>query len=128
MNGSEFRLYQTDDGQTQLQVRFGEETVWLSQRQMAELFDKDVRTINEHIKNVYEEAELGPEATIRNFRIVQQEGTRQIERDVAHYNLEVIISVGYRVKFYNVGVIISIGKLATSAAPTRRTVHAWRRA
>jgi len=74
------------------------ETVWLSQRQMAELFDKDVRTVNEHIQNIFEEAELQRDGTIRNFRIVQTEGKREVTREVEFYNLDVIISVGYRVK------------------------------
>lgn len=91
-------LFQTQDGKTRLEVQLEGETVWLSQKQMADLFQKDVRTINEHIRNVYEEGELAPEPTLRNFRIVQSEGKRQIERDVTHYNLDVIISVGYRVK------------------------------
>ncbi|MCP5499587.1 MAG: virulence RhuM family protein [Leptospiraceae bacterium] len=75
-----------------------EETVWLSQKQMAELYQKDVRTVNEHIQNIYSEEELLPEATIRNFRIVQQEGKRQVSRDIDHYNLDMILSVGYRIK------------------------------
>jgi hypothetical protein len=75
-----------------------DETVWLTQKLMAELFQKDVRTINEHIRNIYEEGELAPEATIRKFRIVQTEGSRQVSRKVDFYNLDVIISVGYRVK------------------------------
>jgi death-on-curing family protein len=79
-------------------VRLEEETVWLTQKQMALLFDKDVRTINEHIKNIYKERELDEISTIRKFRIVQKEGKRQVERDVDFYNLDVIISVGYRVK------------------------------
>lgn len=82
----------------QVQVRLEGETVWLTQAQMAELFGKDVRTVNEHIGNIYEEAELEPTATIRNFRIVRQEGKREVQREIAHYNLDVIISVGYRVK------------------------------
>ena len=94
----EVLLYQTDDGKTRLEVQLEGETVWLSQKQMADLFQKDVRTISEHILNVYEEGELTPEPTLRNFRRVQSEGKRQVERDVAHYNLDVIISVGYRVK------------------------------
>lgn len=98
MAESSVLLYQTDDGTTQLQVVFGEETVWLSQRQMAELFDKDVRTISEHIKNAFDEGEVDEDSTIRNLRIVQTEGAREVEREVAHYNLEVLISVGYRVK------------------------------
>jgi len=89
-------IFEADNGQ--LQVRLEGETVWLTQAQMAELFAKDVRTINEHIGNVYTEAELPREATIRKFRIVRQEGSRQVQRDLEHYNLDVIISVGYRVK------------------------------
>ena len=96
--GGEILLYQTEDGQTRLEPRMAGETVWLTQKQMAELFQKDVRTISEHIRNVYEEGELIPEPTLRNFRIVQSEGKRHVERDVAHYNLDVTISVGYRVK------------------------------
>ncbi len=98
MASSELLLYQTEDGQTRVQVRLEDETVWLSQKQLAELFQKDVRTVNEHIQNVYEEGELQPAATIRNFRIVQSEGNREVERDIAFYNLDVIISVGYRVR------------------------------
>jgi hypothetical protein len=72
--------------------------VWLTQLQMAELFQKDKRTISEHIVNIYQECELAQEATVRNFRTVQKEGNRQISRNVAYYNLDVVISVGYRVK------------------------------
>jgi len=96
----ELLLYQTEDGKTRVEVRLEEETVWLNQKTMAELFQKDVRTINEHIKNIYAEGELSPEATIRKFRIVQSEGAREVSRDVDFYNLDVIISVGYRVKSY----------------------------
>jgi len=95
---SDILIYQTEDGQTKVQVRLQDETVWLSQKLMADLFQKDVRTINEHIKNIYDEGELMQESTIRNFRIVQTEGNREITRNVDHYNLDVIISVGYRVK------------------------------
>jgi len=91
-------LYQTEDGKTKIDVRLQDETVWLSQKLMAELFQKDVRTINEHIVNIYEEGELLQESTIRKFRIVRNEGGRQVRRDIDHYNLDVIISVGYRVK------------------------------
>ena len=91
-------IYQSADGSIATEVKLEGETVWLSQKQMAELFDKDVRTINEHIINAFEEGELAREATIRNFRIVRQEGRRQVEREIEHYNLDVIISVGYRVK------------------------------
>jgi hypothetical protein len=97
-NSSQFLFYTAADSNVKVQVILGNETVWLTQRQMAELFNKDVRTVNEHIRNVYDENELLEMATIRNFRIVQTEGARQVTRDVAHYNLDVIISVGYRVK------------------------------
>lgn len=86
-----------DDAQ-RVEVRLEGETIWLTQKQMAELFDKDVRTINEHIGNVFAEGELERDATIRNFRIVRQEGKRQVGREIEHYNLDVVISVGYRVK------------------------------
>ncbi len=94
----ELIIYQTEDGKTRIEVRLQDETVWLSQKLLAELFQKDVRTINEHIANIYEEGELTPASTIRNFRIVQSEGNRQVTRDIDHYNLDVTISVGYRVK------------------------------
>ena len=95
---SEFLLYRTEDGRTRVECRFEEETLWLTQALMAELFDRDVRTINEHLKTIYAEAELEPEATIRNFRIVRQEGGRQVGRLIEHYNLDAILAVGYRVR------------------------------
>lgn len=90
-------IYKSKDG-PKLDVYFEKETVWLTQKQMALLFDKGIPTINEHIKNIYKEGELEKKSTIRKFRIVQNEGGRQIERDIDFYNLDVIISVGYRVK------------------------------
>lgn len=95
---SEILIYQTEDGETKIQTLLKDETVWLSQAQMAELFDKATPTINEHIKNIFDEGELSEESTIRNFRIVQTEGKREVSRDINFYNLDVIISVGYRVK------------------------------
>lgn len=95
---SEFLLYTAPNGETQIDVRLEQETVWLSQAQMSMLLDKDVRTINEHIQHVYKEGELEKASTIRKSRIVRQEGTRQVTRNIEHYNLDVIISVGYRVK------------------------------
>jgi len=92
---AEFLLYQTEDGQTRLEVRLQEETVWLTQKRMAELFQKNVRTINEHIQNIFDEGELTPEAVIRKFRITAEDGKRY---NTQHYNLDVIISVGYRVR------------------------------
>ncbi|HZH70593.1 MAG TPA: RhuM family protein, partial [Flavobacteriaceae bacterium] len=89
---------QTSDNQTQIDVKFEGETVWLMQKQMAVLFDKNVMTVNEHIKNIYNEGELDEKTTIRKSLIVQQEGNRKVSREVLLYNLDVIISVGYRVK------------------------------
>ncbi len=85
--GGEIILYQTEDGQTRIQCRFEDKAIWLTQKLMGELFQKDIRTINEHLQNIYEEAELDPAATIRKFRIVQAEGSRQVERLVDHYHL-----------------------------------------
>jgi hypothetical protein len=92
---SEIILYQTEDGKTRVQVRLENETVWLTQKLMGELFQKDVRTINEHIQNIFEEGELSPESVIRKFRITAADGKAY---ETNHYNLDVIISVGYRVK------------------------------
>ena len=98
MSEGELILYTTEDGAATIGLRAVEGTVWLSQREIAELFDKDVRTVNEHIRNIFAERECDPEATIRKFRIVQTEGARQVEREVDAYNLDVILSVGYRVR------------------------------
>ena len=97
-NQNPIEIYQAQDGTTQVEVRFEKDTVWLSQAQMAILFGKDVRTINEHITNIFDEEELEKESTIRKFRIVRQEGKRQVTREIEHYDLDMIISVGYRVK------------------------------
>lgn len=91
-------LYQAEDGKTKLEVRLVDETVWLTQKLISELFQVGVNTINYHIGEIYESGELTPEATIRKFRIVQTEGPRQVNRLVDFYNLDMIISVGYRVK------------------------------
>jgi len=94
----EFTLYTTEDGQTRIECRFENETIWLSQALVAELFDRNVRTVNEHLTNIYEEHELNPESTIRKFRIVRQEGSRSVARTIDHYNLEAILAVGFRIK------------------------------
>jgi hypothetical protein len=91
-------LYTSPDGTARLQLRIEHKTLWLTQRQIAELFQKDVRTINEHLQNIFSEGELPPEATIRKYRIVQAEGSRTVERLVDHYSLDVVIAVGYRVR------------------------------
>ncbi len=95
---SQIIIYKTEDGRTKIDVRFDNETVWLTQKLLAELFQVTVPTINEHIKNIYKESELEDNSTIRKFRIVQKEGKREISRDVDFYNLDMIIAVGYRVK------------------------------
>lgn len=94
-DAGEFIFYQTEDGQMRVQVRVEGETVWLSQKAMAELFQKDVRTISEHIRNIFDEGELLPGSVVRNFRITAADHKQY---DTQHYNLDVIISVGYRVK------------------------------
>jgi hypothetical protein len=91
-------LYQTEDGRTRIQCRFENETIWLTQALIADLFQKDIRTINEHMGNIFEEGELSRDATIRKFRIVRLEGKRKVTREIEHYSLPVILSVGYRVR------------------------------
>lgn len=95
---TDFLFYEADDGKTKIQVRIQDETVWMSQKALAELFDIAVPTINHHIMNIFDEKELLPEATIRKYLIVQTEGRREVERLIDHYNLEMIIAVGYRVR------------------------------
>jgi hypothetical protein len=97
-NAGEFLFYQTEDGQVRLQVRIEAETVWLTQKQMADLFQTTKQNVSLHIQNIFEEGELLQAATVKQYLIVQTEGSRQVEREVEHYNLDVIISVGYRVK------------------------------
>lgn len=95
---SEILIYQNQEGSIKVEVRLEEETVWLTQAQLCELFQKSKATISEHIKNIFEEGELESLSTVRKFRTVQMEGSRSVEREVEHYSLDVIISVGYRVK------------------------------
>jgi hypothetical protein len=95
---SELILYQTEDGKTNIEVRLQDETVWMSQLAMAELFQTTVPNINIHLSNVYDEGELSEAATIKDYLIVRHEGSRQVRRTVRHYNLEAIVAVGYRVK------------------------------
>jgi hypothetical protein len=97
-NTSQFIIYQTEGGQTKIEVRLEDETVWLTQKLIAELFQVAKSSISEHIKHIYEEGELIREATVRNFRTVQTEGERKITRELEYYNLDMIISVGYRVQ------------------------------
>lgn len=95
---SDILIYQTEDGRTKIQVQLTDNTVWLTQADMVELFQSSKSNISEHIKHVFEEGELSPDSTVRKFRTVRQEGKRKVERELEYYNLDVIISVGYRVK------------------------------
>ena len=97
-NNDNMLIYQSGDGKIKIDVRFEKETVWLSLDQMATLFGRDKSTISRHVKNVFEERELSLEATVANFATVQTEGNREVVRNIDYYNLDVIISVGYRVK------------------------------
>lgn len=91
-------IYQTQDGQTKIDVRLENETVWLTQNQMAELFQTTKQNVSLHIKNIFEEGELSENSTVKDYLTVQQEGNRKVSRNISYYNLDVIISVGYRVK------------------------------
>lgn len=91
-------MYQTEDGQTKIELRLEDETVWMTQKSLADLYQKSIKTISEHIKHIYDEGELTKEATIRKNQIVQTEGDREVTRESNFYNLEVIIAVGYRVR------------------------------
>ncbi|SUQ55518.1 Virulence protein [Raoultella terrigena] len=94
----EFIMFASGDGRVRVECRFELDTIWLSQASMAELYNKDVRTINEHLINIFSDGELGQSSTIRKFRIVRREGKRQVSREIDHYNLEAILAVGYRVR------------------------------
>ncbi len=95
---NEIIIYQTQDGQTKIDVRLENETVWLTQTQMAELFQTTKQNVSSHIKNIFEEGELSENSTVKDYLTVQQEGNRKVSRNISYYNLDVIISVGYRVK------------------------------
>ncbi|MGB3849894.1 MAG: RhuM family protein [Tunicatimonas sp.] len=97
MNSS-VEIYHSADNQVELKVSLDQETVWLNRNQLAELFDRDVKTIGKHVNNVFKEGELDRQGTVANFATVQNEGGRAVERSIEHYSLDVIISVGYRVK------------------------------
>ena len=91
-------IYTTNDGKTKIDVKLEEETLWLTQAQMCELYQTSKSNVSEHIKHIFEEEELTKEATVRKFRIVQMEGSRNVEREVEHYNLDIIIALGYRIR------------------------------
>lgn len=95
---SQFLVYQAENGQIKIDVRLEQETVWLTQQQMADLFQSSKQNISHHIQSIYEEGELQPEATVKKYLTVRREGQREVKRLLDHYNLDMIISVGYRVK------------------------------
>lgn len=95
---SEIKIFQDKDDQIEVSVQFDKETVWLNRNQLSTLFDRDIKTIGKHITNVFKESELSKEATVAKYATVQKEGNREVTREIEHYNLDVIISVGYRVK------------------------------
>lgn len=97
-NNGNIILYKTEDGKSRIEVTLCNDTVWLTADQMAELFQRNKSTISRHIKNVFEDGELNPDSTVAFFATVQNEGNRSVERNLAYYNLDMIISVGYRVK------------------------------
>lgn len=95
---NEIIIYQSEDGETRVDVKFTGETVWLSQQQMADLYQSSRSNVVEHIKHIYEEGELDEKSTCRNFRQVRQEGSREVIREIPFYNLDMIISLGYRIR------------------------------
>ena len=95
---SEILIYQNESGNIKVDVRFEDGSIWLSQAQICELFGKAKSTISEHIKAIFEEEELNPISTVRNYRTVQKEGIREVERDIEYYNLDMIIAIGFRVR------------------------------
>jgi hypothetical protein len=97
LNDNELVFFQSSDGKIHMEVMYGEENVWLSQKSMALLFDVDLSTINEHLANIYDQKELDESATLGNFPIVQKEGNREVKRNIKMYSLEAVIAVGYRV-------------------------------
>lgn len=100
MNGNELDnkivIYQTEDGRTQLDVKLENETVWLTQARLVQLFDSSKANVSEHIKHIYQDGELDADSTVRKFRTVQTEGKRQVGHNVTYYNLDLISSLGYR--------------------------------
>lgn len=102
-NTGKILIYQNEKGDTKIDVYFEDDTIWMTQKNIAELYQVDIRTINEHIKNIYADNELEETSTIRKFRIVRLEGSRNVTREIMHYNFDMILAVGYRVRS-NVGI------------------------
>jgi hypothetical protein len=100
-NETQILIYKKEDGNSEFQVKLINNTIWLSQKQMAELFDKDSDTIGLHLKNIYKSGELDQDSTTEDYSVVRREGKREVNRKIKHYNLDAIISVGYRVNSIN---------------------------
>jgi len=98
MKKSEIKIYKTPEGKTSIEVKLEKDTVWLNRTQISSLFGRDIKTIGKHINNVFSEGELDKTSTVAKFATVQNEGCRDVKRQIEYYNLDVIISVGYRVK------------------------------
>ncbi len=98
MEKSEIKIYKTEEGKTTIEVKLEKETVWLNLNQISELFDRDKSVISRHIRNVFKEGELNRKSTVAKYATVQNEGQREVVRDIEYFNLDVIISVGYRIK------------------------------
>ena len=98
MNNSEIKIYKAEDGKTEIQVKLDDDSVWLNLMQLTELFQRDKSVVSRHINNIFKEKELDLGATVANFATVQLEGGREVERNFEFFNLDVIISVGYRIK------------------------------
>ena len=123
----EIVLYQTPDGHARVECRFADETLWLSQALIAELFEKNVRTINEHLQNLLAEGKPERAATIRRLRIVCQEGARQVAREIEHYNRDAILAVGYFIPMVYFTWSMRYGKIAP-ANPWPATGLEWQTA
>ncbi|MBE9469282.1 MAG: virulence RhuM family protein [Bacteroidetes bacterium] len=98
MKNSDIRIYQSEDGKTEINVQLDNDTVWLSLNQMVDLFERDKSVVSRHINNVFKEKELSRKATVAKYATVQNEGGREVERNIEFFNLDVIISIGYRIK------------------------------
>ena len=98
MNNQNILIYQNEQGNIKVDVKFEDESIWLTQSQICELYGKAKSTISEHIKAIYDEDELQKDSTVRNYRTVQKEGNREVERDIEYYNLDMIIAIGFRVR------------------------------
>jgi len=122
---SNIEIYQSEDGQADIRVQFDDDSVWLNRHQLAELFDRDVKTVGKHINNVFKEGELDRDSVVAKFATVQVKGSRQVERQVEHHNLDVIISVGYRVKLKKGTQFSSIQLQNTIFTLFEETLHSF---